>query len=70
MTKSPANLQARALTLRQAAAYWGVSIPTFRRLVDNGTVPAPLHVPGLGRLLFDRLALDATMDACGKREVA
>jgi hypothetical protein len=56
----------RGLTLRQAAAYWGVSYNTFRKLIDLGIVPKPMNMPGLGRLMFDRLALDAAMDAASK----
>jgi hypothetical protein len=53
--------------LRQAAAYWGVSYNTFRKLVRESLVPAPVDMPELRRQLFDRLALDAAMDARSKR---
>jgi len=67
MTKQlPDNIPPRALTLRQAAAYYGVSYNTFRKLTEIGAVPKPMNIPGLGRLMFDRKALDAAMDACSK----
>jgi excisionase family DNA binding protein len=55
----------RALTIRQAAEYWGVSPNTFRKLVRAGIAPGPLHVPGLGRHLFDREQQDRAIDALG-----
>ncbi len=52
--------------MHQAAAYWGVSYNTFRKLIELGAVPKPMSIPGLGRLMFDRKALDAALDACSK----
>jgi excisionase family DNA binding protein len=53
--------------MRQAAEYWGVSYTTFRRLVRDGIAPAPIDVPGLGRMLFDREAQERAMDALRDR---
>jgi len=67
--KLPASLQARTLTTRQAAEYWGVSYPTFQKLVREGVAPGPLNVPGLGRMLFDREQQDRAIDALRSRPV-
>ena len=58
----PPNIAPRGLTMRQAAAYWGVSYNTFRKLVREGYAPAPVDI-GLGRMIFDRVAMDRAMDA-------
>ena len=71
MKKQQTPIPPRGLTTRQAAAYCGVSYNTFRKLVREGLVPPPMDMPELGRDLFDRLALDAAIDARSKRpEVA
>jgi hypothetical protein len=49
----PLSIPPRGLTLRQAAAYWGVCPNTFRKLVRIGAAPPPLYIPELGRDLFD-----------------
>jgi len=49
----PYNVRPRGLNLRQAAALWGVSPNTFRKLVRFGIAPPPLRIPELGRDLFD-----------------
>jgi hypothetical protein len=49
----PNTVLPRAFNLRQAAAYWGVSPNTFRKLVRLGIAPPPLRIPELGRDLFD-----------------
>jgi hypothetical protein len=59
----PPHVPPRALTIRQAAEYWGVSPNTFRKLVRTGIAPGPINVPGLGRLLFDREQQDRAIDA-------
>jgi hypothetical protein len=48
------DISPRGMTMRQTAAFWGVSYQTFRKLVREGAVPPPMEVPGLGRKLFDR----------------
>jgi hypothetical protein len=61
----------RLLTIKQTASYWGFSPNSFRKLVQNGIAPGPVHTPGLNRLLFDREQQDRAIDACRKRaEVA
>ena len=62
-SKMPLNLPPRGLTYRQAAAYWGVSANTFRKLVNAGVAPGPLRIPKLGRSLFDREQQDRAIDA-------
>jgi hypothetical protein len=59
--KNPSeNVLPRLLTIKQTASYWGVS---FRKLVQNGIAPGPVHIPGFNRLLFDREQQDRAMDA-------
>jgi predicted DNA-binding transcriptional regulator AlpA len=57
------KIEPRLLTIRQVSSYWGVSPNTFRKLMAQGIAPGPINTPGLGRLLFDRLAQDAAIDA-------
>jgi hypothetical protein len=47
------NVLSRLLTIKRTASYWGVSPNSFRKLVQNGIAPGPVHTPGLNRLLFD-----------------
>jgi hypothetical protein len=63
MSKPPITIPPRGLNIRQAAAYWGVSPGTFKKLVWLGILPPPLNLPGLDRNVYDRLALDAAMTA-------
>lgn len=52
----------RVLDLDGAAAYLSLSTWTVRELRAAGHLPA-LEVPGVRRLLFDRVALDRAVDA-------
>ena len=53
---------------KQAAEYWGVSTRTLRRYIKDGITPAPMARGSKnGKLIFDRLALDAAMDALSER---
>ena len=61
--RSHTDILPRGLNIRQAAAYWGVSPNTFKKLVRLGLAPAPLKLPGLDRNVFDRIELDRAMDA-------
>jgi hypothetical protein len=61
MSKQAVN--PRLWTIKQTASYWGVSPNTFRKMVEDGIAPGPIDTPGLGRLLFDKLAQDAAIDA-------
>jgi len=63
------NIPARGLTLRQTAAYWGVSYNTFRKLVKRGVAPPPLYIPELGRELYDKEQQDQAIRAL-RREKA
>ena len=67
--KLPSNIPPRGLTICQAAEYWGCSHNTFKKLVRNGVVPAPIRLE-IGRNIYDRLALDAAMDALRSSEMA
>jgi excisionase family DNA binding protein len=58
-------VEPRGLTMRQAAAYWGVSYNTFRKLIREGVAPAPIDL-GLGRFIFDRTAMDAALESRSK----
>jgi len=60
----------RGMSLKQAAAYWGVSPNTSRKFIRDGVVPPPIRLGSKGKMIFDRIAQDRAMDACGKREVA
>jgi predicted site-specific integrase-resolvase len=51
--------------MRQAAAFWGVSYNTFRKLVREGLVPPPIDL-GLGRQIFDREQHERAFDAMRK----
>jgi len=48
----------RLLTREQAAAYCGISLPTFTNWVRSGILPGP--IPGTHR--WDRKAIDAALD--------
>jgi hypothetical protein len=63
----PDTIAPRCLTFRQAAAYYGVSYNTFKKLIRLGVAPQPIDMPELGRLLFDREQLDVAMDSRNKR---
>jgi len=57
------SITPRDLNIRQAAAYWGVSHNTYKKLYLAELAPAPLNLPGLDRKVFDRIELDRAMDA-------
>jgi excisionase family DNA binding protein len=68
VTKLPDNIQPRGLTIDQAAEYWGISTRTLRRYIEDGIAPPPMARGSKnGKLIFDRLALDAAMDALSER---
>jgi hypothetical protein len=60
---SKIDIEPRGLNIRQAAAYWGVSPNTYKKLYRQGLAPGPISMPGLDRIIFDRLELDRAMDA-------
>jgi hypothetical protein len=53
----------RGLSERQAAALWGVSAGTHRKMVRLGIAPPPMDLPGIDRRLYDRLAQERAIDA-------
>ena len=55
----------RGLNIKQASAYFGVSLGTFRKMMRLGLVPRPLQMPGMSRLIWDRDALAAAMTRLG-----
>jgi hypothetical protein len=67
---SKTDIEPRGLNIRQAAAYWGVSPNTYKRLYREGLAPGPLAMPGVDRNIFDRQELDRAMDAARVTEAA
>ena len=57
----------RGLTVVQAARYMGVSAGTFRKLVRLGIMPPPLNIPEIERNVFDRVQIDASIEARARR---
>jgi hypothetical protein len=53
----------RGLSERQAASYWGVSAGTFKKMVRLGIAPAPMELPGIDRVIYDRNDLDVAISA-------
>jgi hypothetical protein len=68
--RSKTDIEPRGLNIRQAAAYWGVSPNTYKRLYREGLAPGPLAMPGVDRNIFDRQELDRAMDAARVTEAA
>jgi len=67
--KFAAQLPPRCMTTREAASYWRVCTKTFRKMVRQGIVPAPINT-GLGRDLYDREQQDRAISALRSSEVA
>lgn len=57
----PTNLPPRGLSRVEAAAYVGISATKFDELVSTGRMPAPKRIDG--RVVWDRLRLDAAFEA-------
>jgi hypothetical protein len=53
----------RGMSGRQAAAYWGVSPGTFKKMVGLGIAPAPMTLPGIDRVIYDRNDIDVAISA-------
>jgi hypothetical protein len=53
----------RGMSGRQAAAYWGVSPGTFTKMVALGIAPAPMQLPGIDRIIYDRNEIDTAISA-------
>lgn len=62
-----AGLTPRLLSRTQAAAYVGLSPATFDAAVGKGVLPAPIALGESRRIMWDREALDAAIDALGQR---
>lgn len=62
-THPASALQPRGLSVITAARYMGVSPGTFRKLVRLGIAPQPMNIPEINRNVYDRLAIDAAMNA-------
>lgn len=57
----PPNLEPRGLDRMEAAAYLGIGVTLFDRLVKDNTMPAAKRLAG--RLVWDRRSLDKHFDA-------
>lgn len=57
----------RWMNVRQASAYLGVAQNTLRKMTRLGLAPAPLDLPGMGRIIYDRIEIDAAMEARAQR---
>ena len=60
----PAGVLPRGLNRAQAAEYVGIGSTKFDELVRDGRMPRPKRIDG--RLVWDRIALDAAIDAIGE----
>ena len=54
--------QVRCLSLKESAAYIGVSPRTFQNMVKNKEAPAPIRITKT-RVVWDRKQLDELIDA-------
>lgn len=63
MSRKPLHpsISPRGMSTPQGAAYVGVSVNTFEKMVRLGHMPGPLQMPGMGRVLYDRAAIDAAI---------
>ncbi len=57
-------IEPRCLTRKEAAAYIGVSVWTFKRLESSGDLPPPIKI-STRRLVWDKKALDEMIDSLG-----
>ena len=70
MGKPSAMPAPRGMNVINAAKYIGVSPGTFRKLVRLGVMPPPLNIPDLTRNIYDRVQLDAAIEARAVRHGA
>lgn len=61
----PLSLAPRGLSRAQGAEYIGVSPSEFSQMVLDGRMPKPKRIDG--RLVWDRLELDAAFDVLAER---
>jgi predicted DNA-binding transcriptional regulator AlpA len=64
----PLSCPPRGLSRAQAAAYIGVSESLFDEMVADGRMPGPKRING--RVVWDRLRLDAAFEALPDRDQA
>ena len=62
VTVTKAKLGQPAVRAFPATAYSGIPVRTLLRLIEAGRL-RPIRVPGMGRLLLDRLDLDALLES-------
>jgi excisionase family DNA binding protein len=67
VTVTKAKLGQPAVRAFPATAYSGIPVRTLLRLIAAGRL-RPIRVPGMGRLLLDRLDLDALLEASKRGE--
>jgi predicted DNA-binding transcriptional regulator AlpA len=60
----------RCLSVNEAAKYLSISRNTFLKLVRLGVAPQPLNIPETNRVLYDRVQLDAAIEARAMRHGA
>ena len=60
-SRLPLSLAPRGLSRSQSAEYIGVGVTKFDQMVDDGRMPRPKRIDG--RLVWDRVKLDAAFDA-------
>ena len=71
MSKIPSQaIPPRCLGVNEASKYWNVSRNTFLKLVKLGVAPLPLNIPETNRVLYDRVQLDAAIEARAQRHGA
>jgi predicted DNA-binding transcriptional regulator AlpA len=61
VSRLPVSLAPRGLSRVRAAEYIGVSVTEFDQMVVDGRMPRPKRIDG--RLVWDRVKLDAAFDA-------
>jgi hypothetical protein len=67
--KKPApatTIEPRGMTLNEVCAYWRVTPNTYRKLIERGIAPKGIRLSPTGKMIFDRKAVDAAMDAASK----
>jgi excisionase family DNA binding protein len=62
----PVSLPPRGLSRVIAAAYLGISPPTFDEMVRDGRMPSPKIINR--RIVWDRMALDRAFEALPQRD--
>ena len=55
------DTEIRCLSCKESASYIGVSVSTFKRMVEKGDAPKPIQMSSR-RLVWDRKQLDYFID--------